>query len=122
MFPLVYALLPNKKQSTYQRFFTIFKQNAETLHLRPRTIYTDFEKAVQNAVRHVFDCEMKGCLFHYRQAVWRNVKKCGLQRAFANNPDVNLFVRRASALPLLRPEDIEDFLFNSLEAANMEDP
>ncbi|XP_048248931.1 uncharacterized protein LOC125378115 [Haliotis rufescens] len=89
---------------------------------RPRTIFTDFEKAVQNAVRHVFDCELKGCLFHYRQAVWRNVQKCGLQSAFANNPDVNLFVRRASALPLLRPEDIEDFWFNALEAANMADP
>ncbi|XP_048248930.1 uncharacterized protein LOC125378113 [Haliotis rufescens] len=121
---ILYALLPNKKQSTYQRFFTILQQNAETrnLHLRPRTIFTDFEKAVQNAVRHVFDCELKGCLFHYRQAVWRNVQKCGLQSAFANNLDVNLFVRRASALPLLRPEDIEDFWFNALEAANMADP
>ena len=79
--PLVYALLPDKKQSTYVQLFTILKEKAaqNNINLSPTTMVTDFEGAAQNAVTAVFNCQLKGCMFHFRQAVWKGAKKSGLQ-------------------------------------------
>ncbi|XP_046376315.1 uncharacterized protein LOC124149027 [Haliotis rufescens] len=124
MVPLVFALLPDKKQSTYLRLFTILKQKANqmNLQLQPNFVFTDFETAAQNAAKIEFPCQIKGCMFHFRQAVWKNVQRCGLQVAFQNNPSVNRFIRHAAALPLIRICDIEDFWLHALESVDMDIP
>ena len=47
----VYALLPNKQQTTYARFFDVLLDDD---HLPPQTVMLDFEIAVLNAVRGSF--------------------------------------------------------------------
>ncbi|RNA35677.1 hypothetical protein BpHYR1_024196 [Brachionus plicatilis] len=49
--PLVYALLPNKKQSSYTKLFRLIKSFTTK---EPKTINVDFEKAVFNSVKTVF--------------------------------------------------------------------
>ncbi|XP_046549556.1 uncharacterized protein LOC124259465 [Haliotis rubra] len=77
MFPLIYGLLPDKKEATYHRFFSIIKEKSSELkiHLHPAFVFTDFDPAAQNAIKDVFRCQLKDCVFHFRQAIWRNVQK-----------------------------------------------
>lgn len=68
--PLVFALLLNTLEETYIRFFQELK-NLEPL-LSPRTITTDFEKAMINAVKKEFpNAKQRGCFFHFTQCIFR---------------------------------------------------
>ncbi|XP_071105156.1 uncharacterized protein [Haliotis cracherodii] len=107
MFPLVYALLPDNKQTTYQRLFHILKQKASLWNLQLQPL-TDFKTAAQNAARLEFPSQIKGCMFHYRQAIWKGTLRLGLQADFHINPSVNHLIRRVAALPLLRLCHFED--------------
>ncbi|XP_067671770.1 uncharacterized protein [Haliotis asinina] len=125
VFPLIYVLLPDKKQPTYHRFFSIIKQKSadQNIHLQPAFAITDFEPAAQNAIKVVFQCQLKGCLFHFGQAISRNVQKYGLQMRFVTDPEVANFVRIASALPLVRPKDIDDVWLSAVNNMNyLNDP
>ena len=50
------------------------------------------------------------------------MQRFGLQTDFANNPSINQLVRRASALPLVRLNDIDDVWLNALEDADLNNP
>ena len=55
--PLVYALLCNKEQSTYERFLQTVKNQCSSMNLvlnLPSLILTDFEKSAMNVVRAVY--------------------------------------------------------------------
>jgi hypothetical protein len=42
-------------------------------------IQIDFEAAAFNAVRNCFpNAQVKGCFFHFGQAIWRRVQRLGL--------------------------------------------
>ena len=49
--PVLYALLPNKVQQTYQRMLMEFSKWRQ---FNPEAIVTDFERAMMNAVQFVF--------------------------------------------------------------------
>ena len=49
--PLLYSLLPNKKQETYEKLFRIVQQHVQR---KPTFITIDFEKAAENAFAIVF--------------------------------------------------------------------
>ena len=76
----------------------------------------DFETASQNAARTVFPgITVKGCcFFHYTQAIWRKTQHIDLQVTYRNNEDIRQLVRRATALPLVPMDLIEDVWFNAL--------
>lgn len=74
MFPLVFCLLPDKKQVTYTRLFTRLRDaaRAKQMELSPRMIQMDFEQASRLAAESVFrNSEWKGCFFHFAQCIWR---------------------------------------------------
>lgn len=118
MFPLVYALLPNKSQRTYERFLDIVKHRSETIQCRisPDYIFTDFERAAQNALNLTFPgSQLKGCFFHYSQAIWKYAQKCHLSTRYKREPQVTRLIRRAIALPFVPVGQIEDVWLNILE-------
>jgi len=51
-FPVVYVLLPDKKENTYRRMFGALKSLKP--NLIPKTIMTDYEKATINAIKTEF--------------------------------------------------------------------
>jgi len=54
----------------------------------------DFEAAVWNAVRIEFpDATIKGCTFHFSQAIWRKVQDIGLQRAYCEKRQLHRIIR-----------------------------
>jgi hypothetical protein len=71
VFPIVYAVLKNKKQSTYYNLFEILKLMIP--NIAPRVIKTDFEFAAISALRISFpQAQISGCQFHLAQA---NIEK-----------------------------------------------
>nr|ACE75420.1 hypothetical protein GIP_L8_0340 [Glyptapanteles indiensis] len=65
----------------------------------------DFERAIISAVGKVYDQSvMKGCFFHFRQAIWRSIQKCGLQGPYAADAEYALNLRMLAALSFV-PED-----------------
>ena len=66
--PLVYTLLPNKKQDTYSRLF-------EALQLKPFEITMELEFVARNAIKqHNPDVDISYCYFHFCQSLLRQVQ------------------------------------------------
>jgi hypothetical protein len=79
--PLIWALLPNKSRATYEEMLGAVREN---LVLKFGTVgamryfLTDFELAAIQAVQTVFpETTVKGCSFHFRQAVIRRLGEEG---------------------------------------------
>lgn len=72
----------------------------------------DFEKAVHNAVRDVFDgqVEMKGCFFHLTQSVWRKLQQLGLAKKYREDEEFRLFVGKIFGLAFLPVDYVKDGL------------
>ena len=97
-FPLVYCLLPGKSHAVYLRALEIIKQK-KSEDLAPAEVLTDFELAIIQAVELTFPTtEVKGCFYHFAQALNKKIATLGLQCAYRQNPDVSKFVRKTVAL------------------------
>lgn len=101
--PLAYALLVDKKKSTYKKLFQLLKTTIPDLHV---DIFTsDFEEAAVRGIMSVFpDVTVKGCYFHYRQALKRKSKALELNK----NSVFRKHVALCAVLPHLPVEDLED--------------
>ncbi|XP_071108948.1 uncharacterized protein [Haliotis cracherodii] len=111
MHPLVYFLLPNKSPETYTTAFRLLKTETERLHLnlQPHNLQIDFEKAFANAALAVFDIiQIRGCYFHFSQALWRRVQHPGLVSRYKDDADFRKLVERAKALPLVPLHQIDN--------------
>jgi len=74
---LASALHPNKSQQSYLELFEALRD--AFIHVfgdvGHRTFLTDFETAAINALRITFPASaVKGCTFHFRQAITRRVR------------------------------------------------
>ena len=95
--PVLYCLLPNKSRNTYQRMFQMIR-NA-TPGVNPRNISSDFEQAAISAMRDCFpDVQINGCFFHLSHNIHKQLKQCGLQSAYSNNPEFALKAKMITAL------------------------
>src|SRR6218665_1314816 len=90
--PLVYCLIQDKTKATYIRVFEKLKELLPTLN--PASILSDYEKATQNAIRHMFpNARLVGCLFHLGQCLWRKVQELGLSQLYRANEDFRMAVK-----------------------------
>ena len=119
--PIVVALLPAKDEMTYTRMFRLLQASTHQygLLLQPNTICIDFELAMMNTIREYFpDARIRGCLFHYAQALWRKVQTLGLVNRYSDDPAFNRMVRRASALPLVPPHLVDEVWMTAMNEVN----
>ena len=67
-FPIFFMMLPNEKEATFERAFGVIKHfmNAFT---ETSVAHVDCQLAAINALRTVFRCRIRICLFHQNQAV-----------------------------------------------------
>ena len=117
LFPLVFALLPNKTQRTYPRFFTLLKDTIaeRDFVLNPETVMLDFEVAARNAITEVFPMStLLGCFFHFTQCIWRKAQACGLAVQYRKDPQTQKLVRRAAVLPLVPAQQVDNVWLNAL--------
>lgn len=114
--PVIYALLPNRKEATYKRFFEIILSKVEKFS--PRKIHIDFEKAAINALCSVFPkSDIKGCNFHYNQALWRKIQELQLVREYKDNEEIRKHLLRCAALAHLPKNLISDAWLEIMEIA-----
>ena len=75
----IYIFLKNKTTQVYKKALKLVKENSGNFKLQPKLIRVDFELAAINAFSDEFpEALIKGCYFHYVQALWKNIRDKGL--------------------------------------------
>ena len=65
-------------------------------------VVMDFEQAAWLGLREVFpEIDIKGCIFHLCQSIYRKVQKVGLSVMYKNEPEVRNLIKQLFTLPLL---------------------
>jgi hypothetical protein len=103
---LLWALLPNKSLSTYMELFNVIKTALLVSFGNigsPKTFLTDFEIAAIKSIQDVFpECRLKGCSFHFRQAVMRHVQQEGLRKQYEDpKSEIRAWIRQIMSMSLL---------------------
>jgi len=104
--PLVYMLLPNKQENTYDRAFEKLKELLVNVNVQ--CVNLDFEKAAMNSFLRVFpNIHVQGCFFHLTQCIWRRVQSMPeVRQQYQQNPDFALNIRCLAALAFVPPTDV----------------
>jgi hypothetical protein len=80
---LLQGLLRDKRQASYERMLRALQDKAVGLQLQPHQqlcLLVDYEAAERNAFAAVYPtARVQGCLFHYGQALNRNLGTLGLR-------------------------------------------
>ncbi|CAK9292349.1 unnamed protein product [Gordionus sp. m RMFG-2023] len=119
MIPVIYALLPDKSRETYIQLFHIVINfcTLKGINFNPPNGQTDFEAAAISALRFVFpNIVIKGCFFHYSQALWRKCQALGLVRDYLIDSHVHIVVRRMTTLPFCK-ENLAEVLLSCYSMA-----
>jgi hypothetical protein len=107
IFPLVYALLPDKKTTSFKYLFEELSKNEYGAILRPDIVLLDFEKASMRAVREVYpEVELQGCHFHFIQSLYRNFPE-NVKKEYKNNLNFAVYMKRNFALAFVHPNQVE---------------
>ncbi|CAF4601163.1 unnamed protein product [Rotaria sp. Silwood1] len=102
--PCVFALLGGKSEEIYfDLFAVIFKKMMEfKLFIKLRTITIDFELGVANVfTKHYPIVTVRGCLFHYGQALFHKFVDVGLKTAYKDDENLRDWFRSFAAISLL---------------------
>ena len=119
--PVVYALLPNKTQETYETLLDLRKETNDDLS--PTNITIDFEKAIINAIYIKFpESHIQGCYFHFCQNIYRHVQSSGLQERYTTDADFALEVRQLAALAFVPVGDVHFFELLELPLSDAAEP
>ncbi|KAJ8298556.1 hypothetical protein KUTeg_023899 [Tegillarca granosa] len=98
--------MSRRRTSDYVKVFDVI------INLLPRrsavqTIVADFEKAAWAAVRQATPgVTVRGCYFHWSQAIWRKVQEDGLQTRYNDDNATYNIVRKLLALPFLPVQEV----------------
>jgi hypothetical protein len=118
MLPLVYILMQKKTFKAYDEVFEQLKRVAAkySVSLAPTVALTDFEKAARKALRfHFPNITLKGCFFHFKQAIGRWIFKNGYKQTYTCNDEFKKWFRKLSCLAVV-PLDKIDEAFESIKA------
>jgi len=106
--PLAWGLLPNKTTDTYREVFSSLRQALTTSFGdigQVKYVLMDYERAAINAVTEVFpEVQVKGCSFHFRQALMRKVHQVGLKNVYEEGscyPSARTWLRMIMAMSML---------------------
>ena len=95
-----HCLLTNKDEKLYVA--VIQKIRELVPQLEPDCVMSDWEQAARNAVKRDYPgIRLNGCWFHYTQAIWRKIQKCGLASTYRGNSECASFVKKIMAIPFL---------------------
>lgn len=105
--PLTFALMSGKSTSDY-----VSVLEKVILHLQPNlavvSVVLDFEASLWAALRQTLpNVQLRGCHFHWTQAIWRKVQELGLAVSYQKDAKTQKFIRRLFCLPFLPAEHIK---------------
>jgi hypothetical protein len=66
------------------------------------------KKAAHNAFRSKFNCTIKGCLFHFTQALMRQIKEKGCYSLYKHNEKINNWFQLFKSLAFLPLDKVNE--------------
>ena len=103
--PLLFVLMSRRCKDDYISILNYLKEILPEMSLH--TVVMDFEAAVWGAFRSVFPATtLRGCSFHWGQAVWRRIQDDGLGPTYRRKKNTCKFLREILCLPFLPAEQI----------------
>ena len=104
-YPIYFCLLENEREETFMKLCDVIKPNL-TAFGEGCVVHMDCQRSAMNAFQRVFNCEVRLCLFHVNQALWRVVVKNGLAESYnnINYPHLHAWIRRLMAFPFIKRE------------------
>ena len=107
IFPCAFALLPNKTQGTYDRFFTEIFRMVQPHGNGPDDVLIDFERSAINALLNQNpNLEAKGCFYHLCSSVWKHIQDLGLVVHYLADAQFAILLRMIAATAFLPPADV----------------
>ncbi|KAL7073059.1 hypothetical protein ACQ4LE_008166 [Meloidogyne hapla] len=105
VFPVLYCLLSDKSQSTYERMWALI---VNLWHdFEPQSVSVDYETAAINSILITFPmCEIRGCLFHLIQNMKKKLAVEGLTQRYRSDAEFAVQCRMITAVAFLPIEDI----------------
>ncbi|CAF4145951.1 unnamed protein product, partial [Adineta steineri] len=122
-FPCVFAVLPDRKKSTYQELFKELKSIAISMGQiwQPEQIMSDFETSLMPAVSTEFPmCVHKGCYYHYSQCLYRRIQSSGLAVDYTHDESLRSCCKKLMALPFLPVDEVETSFYTLRTTADQE--
>lgn len=110
-FPIIYCFLNRKTVETYTSMFARIRSTLlqHSIIFNPHTIQIDYEYAAYNAIRAEFPATtIKGCFFHFGQAIWRKLVDIGLKTFFNQDSNFRESVQMITSLALIPLDDIDE--------------
>lgn len=108
--PLIYVLLPDKKEQSYERVMQKILELQPGLN--PSSIMADFEQASLNACATIFPgARLVGCFFHLGQCLWRKVQDLKLVEAFRDDENFRMYVKMLLALSFVPVVDVPETFY-----------
>lgn len=78
----------------------------------------DFEKAAQSGFKfHWPSINLRGCAFHFAQAVWRNFTSFGLKPKYSEDFSLKIWFKKIFALYLIPADQVENILERLIDEA-----
>ena len=115
LIPVVFIMMTRRRNIDYIAVFTKLTQLIQEFTSSPpqvKMVMCDFEKAFWTAWRVLIEdnvyvnVKLKGCFFHFTQAVFRKVMYFGLKTKYYNDVGTRHFLKKLMVLPLLPEKDI----------------
>ncbi|XP_030745880.1 uncharacterized protein LOC115874745 [Sitophilus oryzae] len=117
-FPIVHIFMERKTKRLYDAVFAYLLTTFP--NFVNETVITDYEVALIDSLRASYpQASLRGCFFHFCQAVLRKAKMLGVHRQINDNENGRILLRKYFALPLLPPNMIVR-AFESLQDDNAE--
>ncbi|XP_018497391.1 uncharacterized protein LOC108865146 [Galendromus occidentalis] len=106
--PVLYALLPDKKASTYGRLVDVIVDSLDGYD--PQAIHVDFELAMIKTLEAAFpSAGIVGCGFHFNQSLWRHIQAdSDLREKYMSSDDFALEMRMFAALAYVPEEAVRE--------------
>ena len=113
--PVCFIFMTRRRKADYVKIFTTLSNLITEFTRNPpevQVIMCDFERAFWSAWRYLFEQQvyvnvvLRGCYFHFTQAVFRKVMYFGLKGKYYSDVGTKHFCKKLMALPLLPEKDI----------------
>ncbi|CAK5025603.1 unnamed protein product [Meloidogyne enterolobii] len=103
--PVLYCLLSNKSQATYERMWVLIRNFWPDFE--PNSISMDYEAAAINSIRAIFPmCEIRGCLYHLTHNLKKKLAEEGLTQRYRTDAEFAVMCRMITAVAFLPIQDI----------------
>lgn len=109
--PVLFALLSDKTTRSYTKVLNVLKSRCDYLGIefKPKVVFSDFELAIVNSFRNVYNIRIRGCWFHFVQAIYKKINFYGLSIAYKRDPQFYKLCRMLFNLALIPPSLVKSY-------------